>query len=99
MYKLSIQSNKGPLEIKWTDTIQLAKYANIQHGHYLTPGCDFSPELLNKRLQEWQQMLWNMEHELGMHDFPNNSVFLDKTQCKSLVTFKAAKATKGYKTM
>jgi hypothetical protein len=77
MYKLSIQSDKGPLEVSWTDVDQLAKYANIQNGHYLIPGCDFSFELLNEKFQEWNQTLWNMEHEVGMHIYQDNSVFLD----------------------
>ena len=77
MYKLSVQSDKGPLEVLWSNVDVLSKYANIQSGHYLTPGCDFSYELLQRRFHEWTQVLWDMEHEVGMHKFNDNSVFID----------------------
>jgi hypothetical protein len=77
MYKLSINTNRNTLDVHWSNINNLAKYANIQAGHYLDPSCSFTADLLEKKFREWHQMFWDIEQEHGMLNFPDNSVFVD----------------------
>lgn len=77
MYTLSVNSNKGPLEVKWTHPIELAKYANLQSGFFLGDIQSYGIELLEGKFQNWNQTFWTLRHDKGMLDFPDGARILD----------------------
>ena len=76
-FNLTVQSNRGPLSVDWSDEETLARYSNIQAGFYLEDSQDLSPALLKKHFYRWNQMFWEMREENGMFDFPDGSVIVD----------------------
>lgn len=76
-FNLTVHSNKGDLNIRWSDPKTLAKYSNIQAGFYLENVQDYSVQFLKKHFYEWNQTFWTMREEKGMFNFSDNSVIVD----------------------
>jgi hypothetical protein len=58
-YTLNIETNKGPISVKWSNLDDLALYANLQSGFYLQSNQSFSKDLLLNNFKDWNQMFWN----------------------------------------
>lgn len=76
-YTLNIQTNKGPVAVKWSNVNNLALYANLQSGFYLQSNQSFSKELLLENFVSWNQMFWNQRQNQGMLDYAEGSKILD----------------------
>ena len=76
-YNLSIHSNKGKLNINWSNVDQLARYANLQSGFYLVNNPSLSKELLYDHFSNWNQMFWNQRQNQGMFELPDSAKIID----------------------
>lgn len=76
-YNLLINSNKGPLNVMWSDVDRLARYANLQAGFYLINNPSLSKNLLEEHFTNWNQMFWNQRQNQGMFDLPESSKIID----------------------
>lgn len=76
-YTLNIQTNKGPIAVKWSNVDQLALYANLQSGFYLQSNQSFSKELLLENFAHWNQMFWDQRQNQGMLNYTDGSKILD----------------------
>jgi hypothetical protein len=74
-YKLTIQSDRGPLTVNWSDVDTLAKWANIQAGLYLQP--TNSLQTFYEYFPRWYQLFWDQRFEQGVFALPDNAVILD----------------------
>ena len=76
-YTLNIETNKGPISVKWSNLDDLALYANLQSGFYLQSNQSFSKDLLLDNFKDWNQMFWNQRQNQGMLDYSAGSKILD----------------------
>jgi SAM-dependent methyltransferase len=76
-YNLSIQSDKGQLQVSWNNVVQLARYANLQAGFYLVNNPSLSTELLKEHFSNWNQMFWNQRQSQKMFDLPDSAKIVD----------------------
>lgn len=76
-YTLDIQTNKGLINVKWSNVDDLALYANLQSGFYLQSNQSFSKDLLLENFTAWNQMFWNQRQNQGMLDYSDGSKILD----------------------
>jgi precorrin-6B methylase 2 len=76
-YHLAIESDRGLLNVKWDNIDQLAKYANIQSGFYLTGATSYGVDLHAEHFQRWNQLFWTQRQNLGMFNLPNDATIVD----------------------
>jgi len=75
-YKLKIDSNKGPLELKWSAVEDLLYWNTIQSGLFLK-GPGISLQLFFESFPEFNQYFWKQREELGVFDLPSNAKIID----------------------
>lgn len=76
-FNLLINSDKGYLNVKWSNIDQLSRYANLQAGFYLINNPSLSKELLEEHFTNWNQMFWNQRQGQGMFDLPDTAKIID----------------------
>lgn len=74
-YTLTIQSDRGPLTVKWQDADTLAKWANIQAALYLQQ--TNSLQTFYEYFPRWNQKFWNDRASQGSFDLKDDAVILD----------------------
>jgi SAM-dependent methyltransferase len=74
-YTLSIESDRGPLVVKWNDADTLAKWSNMQAGLYLKDRN--SLQIFYENFTQWYQMFWNARFKQGLFDLPDDARILD----------------------
>lgn len=74
-YTLTVETDKGPLKVKWSDTNELAKWSNMQAGLYLQ--AENSLQVFYEHFPKWYQMFWNARHKLGIFDLPEDVTIVD----------------------
>lgn len=75
-YKLTVDSDRGPLEVEWADLNELAKWSNIQAGLYIR-GQESSLQTFFEWFPKWYNMWWPRRHGQGLFDLPDNAVIVD----------------------
>lgn len=74
-YTLKIESDRGPLIVKWNDADEMAKWSNMQAGLYLQN--INSLQTFYEHFPRWYQMFWDARHKQGLFDLPDDAVVLD----------------------
>ena len=75
-YELTINSNRGPLDLKWTDVEELAKYTTLQSGLF-GQNRPFSKQVFFEVFPKFYQNLWSLTESLGGFDLPDSAVIVD----------------------
>jgi SAM-dependent methyltransferase len=74
-YELRVNTDRGPLSVKWNDADTLARWSNIQAGLYLQN--TNSLQTFYEYFPRWYQMFWDARYKQGLFNIPDNSVILD----------------------
>ena len=74
-YTLTIQSDRGSLQVNWRDADTLAKWANIQAALYLQQ--TNSLQTFYEYFPRWNQKFWNDRSSQGAFDLKDDAVILD----------------------
>jgi SAM-dependent methyltransferase len=74
-YVLTVTTDRGPLQVKWNDAINLAKWSNIQAGLYLQN--TNSLQSFYEHFPRWYQMFWDARFKQGLFDLSDNAVIMD----------------------
>jgi hypothetical protein len=74
-YTLTVNSNRGPLTVKWNDADALARWSNIQAGLYLQQ--TNSLQTFYEYFPRWYQMFWDAREKQGLFNIADDSVILD----------------------
>ena len=74
-YVLNIDSDRGPLTVKWNQSDKLAFWANIQAGVYLQK--TNSLQTFYEFFPRWYQLFWDRRFAQGLFDVADDSVILD----------------------
>lgn len=75
-YKLTVDSDRGPLTVEWSDLNELAKWSNIQAGLYIR-GEESSLQTFFEWFPKWYNMWWPRRHGQGLFDLPDDAVIVD----------------------
>lgn len=75
-YELNINTDKGKINVKWSDVKILSQYATIQSGRYLQNQAD-TLELHYKKFENWYQMFWDQRFMMGAFDLPKAATIID----------------------
>lgn len=75
-YNLTIETDKGPIVINWSDANELARWSNIQAGLYVK-GKKSSLQLFYELFPKWQQMWWDRRYGQGLFNLPDNAKIVD----------------------
>jgi hypothetical protein len=75
-YCLKIETDKGPVEVKWNDADTLAQWSNIQAGLYLQNAAS-SRQLFYEHFTKWYQMFWNQRYRQGIFNLKDDAVIMD----------------------
>jgi SAM-dependent methyltransferase len=74
-YVLTVNTDRGPLQVKWNDATNLARWSNIQAGLYLQNSN--SLQTFYEHFPRWYQMFWEARFKQGLFDIPDDSVIMD----------------------
>lgn len=74
-YTLVVQSDRGPLTIKWSDPSDLAKYLAIQDGGYIQ--VKHTLQNFYECFPGWEQYNWDSRFDQGIYNLPDNAVIID----------------------
>jgi hypothetical protein len=74
-YTLTVNSDRGPLTVKWNDADTLAKWSNIQAGLYLQQ--KNSLQTFYEYFPRWYQMFWDARAKQGLFNLSDDAVILD----------------------
>jgi SAM-dependent methyltransferase len=74
-YELVVNSDRGPLTVKWSDANELASWSNMQAGLYLQSSN--SLQTFYEFFPKWYQMFWDARFKQGLFNIPDNSKILD----------------------
>lgn len=74
-YELKVDTDRGPLVVKWTDANTLALWSNIQAGLYLQK--TNSLRIFYEYFPRWYQMFWDARFKQGAFDLADDAVILD----------------------
>jgi SAM-dependent methyltransferase len=77
MYHLSINSDNGPLSVKWKNLDILSYYATLQSGLFGGLCQEISRESFLENSRTWFQWQWDINANLKVYDLPENSRILD----------------------
>jgi hypothetical protein len=72
-----VNSNKGPLKVKWSNVEQLAKFANLQSGFYFSSDKNYTSKLLNEKFANWNQYFWDQRFSQGIFNLNPNTQIID----------------------
>ena len=75
-YKLSIETDKGPMVINWSDANELARWSNIQAGLYIK-GEKSTLQTFYELFPKWYQMWWDRRRDQRLFELPNDAVIVD----------------------
>lgn len=75
-YELKIESNRGPLILKWKDVDELAKYSTLQSGIFGT-NKSFSKQTFFENFQKFYQHLWDLTQQLEGFNISDTSTIID----------------------
>jgi len=76
-YTLSVNTDKGVIDLHWSQTDNLAKNATLQSGLFGGVGKVFSKQLFYEQFPTWNQQQWNQRANLGAFDLPDNATIID----------------------
>jgi SAM-dependent methyltransferase len=74
-YTLTVNSDRGPLVVKWQDADTLARWSNIQAGLYLQEKNTL--QTFYEHFPRWYQMFWDARARQGLFDLADDAVILD----------------------
>lgn len=74
-YTLTVNSDRGPLTVKWHDVDTLARWSNMQAGLYLQQTNTL--QTFYEHFPRWYQMFWDSRYKQGLFDLPKDAVILD----------------------
>jgi hypothetical protein len=74
-YELKVDTDRGPLLVKWNDANTLALWSNIQAGLYLQK--TNSLQTFYEYFPRWYQMFWDARFKQGAFDLADDAVILD----------------------
>jgi SAM-dependent methyltransferase len=74
-YTLTVNSDRGPLVVKWQDADTLAQWSNIQAGLYLQEKNTL--QTFYEHFPRWYQMFWDARARQGLFDLADDAVILD----------------------
>jgi hypothetical protein len=74
-YTLTVNSDRGPLTVKWQDADSLARWSNIQAGLYLQQ--TNSLQTFYEHFPKWYQMFWDARFKQGVFALADDAVILD----------------------
>lgn len=74
-YKLTVETDKGPISVKWSDANNLAKWSNMQAGLYLQ--AENSLQVFYEYFPRWYQRFWDSRYEQGIFDIEDGSTIVD----------------------
>ena len=74
-YELKVDTDRGPIVVKWNDANTLALWANIQAGLYLQK--TNSLQTFYEYFPRWYQMFWDARFKQGVFDLADDAVILD----------------------
>lgn len=75
-YDLTVHSDRGPLNVSWSDVLELARWHNMQAGLYIK-GPKNTLQLFFENFPKWNQDFWVGRHKFGTFDLPNNAKIVD----------------------
>ena len=75
-YELTVESDRGPLDLKWSNVEDLAKYATLQSGLFGV-NRPYSKQVFFETFPKFYQGMWNLTHSMGGFDLPENAVVVD----------------------
>jgi hypothetical protein len=74
-YELKVNTDRGPLSVKWNDADTLARWSNIQSGLYLQQ--TNSLQTFYECFPKWYQMFWDARFKQGAFSIADDAVILD----------------------
>jgi SAM-dependent methyltransferase len=74
-YELKVDTDRGPIVVKWNDADSLARWANIQAGLYLQK--TNSLQTFYEYFPKWYQLFWNARFKQGAFALADDAVILD----------------------
>jgi hypothetical protein len=74
-YNLTVNSDQGPLTVKWKDADSLARWSNMQAGLYLQQTNTL--QTFYECFPKWYQMFWDSRFKQGAFDLADDAVILD----------------------
>jgi hypothetical protein len=74
-YTLTVNSDRGPLTVKWQDANTLAQWSNIQAGLYLQEKNTL--QTFYEFFPRWYQMFWDARARQGLFELADDAVILD----------------------
>jgi SAM-dependent methyltransferase len=74
-YTLTVNTDRGPLQVKWNDAIELARWSNMQAGLYLQD--TNSLQTFYEHFPRWYQMFWDARFKQGLFNLADDSVIMD----------------------
>jgi len=75
-YSFTVDSNKGPISVKWSDVEELLHWNTIQSGLFLK-GPGISLQLFFENFPEFNRYWWKQREDMGVFDLPDNARILD----------------------
>lgn len=70
-------TDRGTLEISWSDLENLYNFASVQNGGYGQGKIVDPAGLFKKYFSVWNTRLWNTRKNMSVFDLPNNSKIMD----------------------
>ena len=74
-YTLTVDTDKGPINVTWSDANELAKWSNMQAGLYLQQ--ENSLQIFYENFPKWYQMFWDARYKQGAFDLSDDAVIID----------------------
>jgi len=74
-YSLSVNTDRGVLNVKWNNADNLAKWSNMQAGLYLQD--KNSLQTFYEHFPRWYQMFWDARFNQGLFNLPDDAVIID----------------------
>jgi SAM-dependent methyltransferase len=75
-YNLKINTDRGLIEIDWSDANELARWSNIQAGLYIR-GDKSTLQTFYEWFPKWYQMWWDRRYGQGLFALPDDAKIVD----------------------
>lgn len=75
-YDLTIHSDRGPLNVSWSNVLELARWHNMQAGLYIK-GPKNTLQLFFENFAKWNQDFWYGRQKLGTFNLPDGAKIVD----------------------
>lgn len=76
-YTLTVQSDRGPLTVRWNHVEPLSQYVTLQSGLFGGAGKELSKQLFFEQFPQWAQTQWNQFQNMAGYAMPDGSTFID----------------------